>query len=108
MLENEDLYQMNANKKRNTVIAYTNQFQEMFLSKDIFLIPYYISKELSGECKYLYTHNLGNTKIPREHRGVEIIKTKNSNQWKVFLQEIVSHSKNIDVLFKISHLSFGK
>lgn len=99
MLENEDLYQMNANKKRNTVLAYTNQFQEMFLSKDIFLIPYYIAKELGGECKYLYTHNLGNTKIPSEHRGVEIIQTKNSNQWKVFLQEIVSHSKDIDVLF---------
>lgn len=90
---------MNANKKRNTVLAYTNQFQEMFLSKDIFLIPYYIAKELGGECKYLYTHNLGNTKIPSEHRGVEIIQTKNSNQWKVFLQEIVSHSKDIDVLF---------
>ena len=82
-----------------TVLAYTNQFQEMFLSKDIFLIPYYIAKELGGECKYLYTNNLGNTEIPREHRGVEIIKTKNSNQWKVFLQEIVSHSKDIDVLF---------
>lgn len=82
-----------------TVLAYANQFQEMFLSKDIFLIPYYISKELGGECKYLYTNNLGNTEIPREHRGVEIIKTKNSNQWKVFLQEIVSHSKDIDVLF---------
>lgn len=82
-----------------TVLAYANQFQEMFLSKDIFLIPYYIAKELGGECKYLYTNNLGNTEIPREHRGVEIIKTKNSNQWKVFLQEIVSHSKDIDVLF---------
>lgn len=82
-----------------TVLAYANQFQEMFLSKDIFLIPYYISKELGGEYKYLYTNNLGNTEIPREHRGVEIIKTKNSNLWKVFLQEIVSHSKDIDVLF---------
>lgn len=82
-----------------TVLAYANQFQEMFLSKDIFLILYYIAKELGGECKYLYTNNLGNTEIPREHRGVEIIKTKNSNLWKVFLQEIVSHSKDIDVLF---------
>ena len=82
-----------------TVLAYANQFQEMFLSKDIFLIPYYIAKELGGECKYLYTNNLGNTEIPREHRGVEIIKTKNSNLWKAFLQEIVSHSKDIDVLF---------
>lgn len=90
---------MNANKKRITVLAYANQFQEMFLSKDIFLIPYYIAKELGGECKYLYTCNLGNTIIPSEHRGVEIIQTKNSNQWKVFLQEIVSHSKDIDVLF---------
>ena len=37
------------------ILAYAYQFQEMFLSKDIFLIPYYISKELGGECKYLYT-----------------------------------------------------
>lgn len=59
-----------------TVLAYANQFQEMFLSKDIFLIPYYIAKELGGECKYLYTNNLGNTEIPREHRGVEIIKPR--------------------------------
>lgn len=32
------------------IIAYAYQFQEMFLSKDIFLIPYYICKELGGEC----------------------------------------------------------
>lgn len=30
------------------VLAYAYQFQEMFLSKDIFLIPYYIAKELGG------------------------------------------------------------
>ncbi len=81
------------------VLAYANQFQEMFLSKDIFLIPYYISKELGGRCKYLYTHNLGNTEIPDEHRGVVIERTRNSNQWKVLLWEIASHAHDIDVLF---------
>lgn len=86
-------------QNRIKVLAYANQFQEMFLSKDIFLIPYYIAKKLGGECRYLYTHNLGNTEIPSEHRGVEIIQTKNRNQWKVFLQEILTHSKDIDVLF---------
>lgn len=49
------------NKRRIKVLAYAYQFQEMFLSKDIFLIPYYIAKELGGECTYLYTENLGNT-----------------------------------------------
>ena len=86
-------------QRRIKVLAYAYQFQEMFLSKDIFLIPYYIAKELGGECTYLYTENLGNTEIPGEHRGVAIKKTCNTNQWKVFLQEIVSHSKDIDVLF---------
>jgi len=86
-------------QNRIKVLAYANQFQEMFLSKDIFLIPYYIAKKMGGECRYLYTHNLGNTEIPSEYRGVEIIQTKNRNQWKVFLQEILTHSKDIDVLF---------
>lgn len=81
------------------ILAYAYQFQEMFLSKDIFLIPYYISKELGGECKYLYTQNLGNTEIPKLHRGVTIEQTKNKNVWKVFLKEILTHSKDIDVLF---------
>ncbi len=85
--------------KKVSVLAYAYQFQEMFLSKDIFLIPYYIAKELGGECKYLYTQNLGNTEIPNLHRGVSIERTKNTNQWKVFLQEIISHAPKIDVLF---------
>lgn len=83
----------------NKILAYAYQFQEMFLSKDIFLIPYYISKELGGECKYLYTQNLGNTEIPKLHRGVIIERTKNKNVWKVFLKEILTHAKDIDVLF---------
>ena len=81
------------------VWAYAYQFQEMFLSKDIFLIPYYIAKELGGECKYLYTQNLGNTEIPIVHRGVSIERTQHQNVWKVFLQEILAHAKDIDVLF---------
>ena len=81
------------------ILAYAYQFQEMFLSKDIFLIPYYICKELGGECKYLYTQNLGNTEIPKLHRGVTIEQTKNKNVWKVFLKEILTHAKDIDVLF---------
>ena len=84
---------------RIKVLAYAYQFQEMFLSKDIFLIPYYIAKELGGECKYLYTQNLGNTELPTEHRGVVIERTKHQNVWKVFLKEIMAHAKDIDVLF---------
>lgn len=86
-------------KSKIKVLAYAYQFQEMFLSKDIFLIPYYIAKELGGECKYLYTLNLGNTEIPTVHRGVTICRTKSANQWKVFLGEVVAHARDIDVLF---------
>jgi len=84
---------------RPKIVAYAYLFQEMFLSKDIFLIPYYIAKELGGECKYLYTQNLGNTEIPSVYREVNLERTKNTNPWKVLLQEIVAHAKDIDVLF---------
>lgn len=81
------------------ILAYAYEFQEMFLSKDIFLIPYYICKELGGECRYLYTQNLGKTEIPGLHRGVTIEMTKSKNIWKVFLTEILTRAKDIDVLF---------
>ena len=81
------------------ILAYAYQFQEMFLPKDIFLIPYYICKELGRKCKYLYTQNLGKTEIPKLHRGVTIERTKNKNVWNVFLKEILTHAKDIDVLF---------
>lgn len=81
------------------VLAYAYQFQEMFLSKDIFLIPYYIAKEQQGQCKYLYTYNLGKTPMPSSYRGVTIECTKNKNEWKVFVQEILLHARSIDVLF---------
>lgn len=81
------------------ILAYAYQFQEMFLSKDIFLIPYYISKELGADCKYLYTQNLGNTEIPKLYRGVTLERTKNNNVWKVFLKEILTHAKDFDILF---------
>ena len=54
---------------------------------------------MGGECKYLYTQNLGKTEIPKLHRGVTIERTKNKNVWKVLLTEILTHAKDIDVLF---------
>lgn len=51
------------------VLAYRVEFQEMYFSKDNFLIPYYISKELGAELHYYYTYNNGSTAIPRVHRG---------------------------------------
>lgn len=81
------------------IVAYANQFQEMFLSKDIFLIPYYISKELGGSCEYIYTHNFGNTLLPAEHRGVRLTQTKSKNEWAVILKHIIRRARQIDVLF---------
>ena len=42
---------------------------------------------------------MGKTEIPKLHRGVTIERTKNKNVWKVFLTEILTHAKDIDVLF---------
>lgn len=86
-------------KSKARVLAYSFQFQEMFLSKDIFLVPYYIAKCLGGTLDYIYCQNLGNTDIPSSHRDASLIKSSSNNDFRSMLKYIVEDAKNIDVVF---------
>lgn len=86
-------------KSKVRVIAYSFLFQEMFLSKDIFLVPYYIAKCLGGTLDYIYCHNLGNTIIPTVHRNANIRQSTMADDFRAMLKYIVADAKQIDVLF---------
>lgn len=51
--------------------AYFLEFQDIYFHKDSFLLPYYLSKSLGIPCHYYYGHNVGNTPLPSEYRGVK-------------------------------------
>lgn len=80
------------------VIAYSYLFQEMFFTKDIFLVPYYIAKEYGIELEYVYGKNLGDTEIPMQHRGVKI-SHDSSNALVSLLKHVVLHAKDVSILF---------
>lgn len=86
-------------KSKARVLAYSFQFQEMFLSKDIFLVPYYIAKCLGGTLDYVYCQNLGNTTIPSLYRNATIKQSAVGNDFRSMLEYIVKDAKNIDVVF---------
>lgn len=58
------------------IVAYAYEFQEMDLGKDIFLIPYYMAKELNKKLFYYYMVDKSVHELPRKNRGVKFIKAK--------------------------------
>ena len=85
--------------RKKQVVAFSAIFQEMFLSKDIFLVPYYIAKETGGELTYYYVTNLGNTEIPQHHRGATLLRAEARNEATAMMKTIVRNARGIDVLF---------
>lgn len=81
------------------VLAFSFLFQEMFLSKDIFLVPYYIAKYLGGTLDYIYCQNFGNTNIPTVYRNAKIQQSDIADEFRTMLKYIVADAKQIDVLF---------
>lgn len=90
--------QFTAMRKKH-IVAFSALFQEMFLSKDIFLVPYYIAKETGGELTYYYINNLGNTEIPQQHRGATLLHVETKNEAMAMMKTIVRNARKIDVLF---------
>lgn len=85
--------------QKKHIVAFSALFQEMFLSKDIFLVPYYIAKETGGELTYYYINNLGNTEIPWQHRGATLLHVETKNEAMAMMKTIVRNARKIDVLF---------
>lgn len=90
--------QFTAMRKKH-IVAFSALFQEMFLSKDIFLVPYYIAKETGGVLTYYYINNLGNTEIPQQHRGATLLHVETKNEAMAMMKTIVRNARKIDVLF---------
>ena len=86
-------------RDKTRVLGYSFQFQEMFLSKDIFLVPYYIAKCLGGTLDYIYCKNLGNTIIPTTYRNANIKQSSIADDFRTMYKYIVADAKHIDVLF---------
>ena len=84
--------------RKKHIVAFSALFQEMFLSKDIFLVPYYIAKETGGELTYYYINNLGNTEIPQQHRGATLLHVETKNEAMAMMKTIVRNARKIDVL----------
>lgn len=77
----------------------------MYFSKDKFLMPYYISKELGAELHYYYTYNNGSTDIPQIHRDAMMFGSSAKHHASV-KEEIIDmmsciwkNAKNAEVLF---------
>lgn len=91
--------------KEKIVLAYRVDFQQMYFSKDNFLIPYYIAKEKGLQLHYYYSFNMGNSNIPNEHRGVFM--HGDSNKHSVSAKDeimdmfkcILRNAQTIDTLF---------
>lgn len=81
------------------VLAYSLEFQEMFLSKDVFLIPYYVAKELNLPLKYCYMKNIGISKIPSSHRGATLSSVATGNDFFSMIKCIIFEAASIAVLF---------
>lgn len=87
------------------VLAYRVEFQEIYFSKDKFLMPYYISKELGVELHYYYTYNNGSTDIPQRHRGAMMFGSSSKHHASVkdeiidMMSCIWKYGKNAVVLF---------
>ncbi len=84
--------------KNIKVVAFSEQFQEMYFSKDIFLVPYYIAKETGGTLTYIYSDNIGTTAVPKEYRGCKITKSR-SKAAHTLIMDIALKGRDIDVLF---------
>jgi len=84
---------------RRKILAYSYLFQKMYLSKDIFLIPYYISKEKGLKLEYRYNENLGDTNIPQIHRDARIKESCCGNEFLSLLWYVVLHAWTIELLF---------
>lgn len=85
--------------KKRRVLAFSQDFQEMFFSKDIFLVPYYIAKAVGADMRYLYMNNMGNTPLPESYRGCSIEKADKNSVSKVLLQDVALKGRQFDILF---------
>lgn len=94
-------------KNKNELIGYFGEFSEMYLYKDLFLIPYYFAKELGLKMTFYTTEDMSGGKLPDEYRGVAIKYKKRSKVrsyhrvWDLFRYTLM-HSRKMEALFLVN------
>ena len=92
-------------QKKKQLILVFHDFTTEHLGKDVFLVPYYMGKELDVNVKICYPRRRNNTNLPKEYRGVvlepfycpETIGLK--YYYPIFaILWIIRHYKEIDIL----------
>ena len=92
-------------QKEKIVFACLYDFQQMYFSKDIFLIPYYVAKQKGLPLLCYYGVNKGNTTIATEYRGARIFggRRKRTTALTELLDslQIILRARMIDTLFVV-------
>lgn len=87
-------------------VAYFREFQKMYLRKDIFLIPYYIAKQMNLPLRYYYAHDNGDVPLEEVERGVVFYNFNHINEsellrlWDLLRCAIIP-ARKINALFLI-------
>ena len=58
---------------REQNIAYLATFQKMYLTKDVFLIPYYLARAQHVPLKIIYGSNQGDAELPKCYRNAVLV-----------------------------------
>lgn len=87
-------------------VAYFREFQKMYLRKDIFLIPYYIAKQMNVPLQYYYAYDNGNVPLEEVERGVVFYNFNHVKSHELFrlwdlLRCAIIPARKINVLFLI-------
>lgn len=92
-------------KKNFTMIL--NHFEKIHLTRDTFLVPYYIGLECDFDVTIVYPRTENNTDLPDVYRGVklhpishEVNKSSHSFFLKVVLY-LIKNARNIDILMTL-------
>lgn len=85
-------------------IAYLATFQKMYLSKDVFLIPYYMAREQQVSLQVIYGSNMGDVVLPASYRGVELKGNPRKHVRKLdelydWFRYIIPYARKINTIF---------
>jgi glycosyltransferase involved in cell wall biosynthesis len=85
-------------------VTYFETFQSMYLGKEVFVVPLYLSKLLNLDCDFYYGANIGSDEIPSLYRGILIHNMRHERVSKLMpyfdiLKCIIFKARKIDCIF---------
>ena len=84
--------------KNLTLIMSIEEIGAVHLGKDVFLFPYYLSKELGYSFNMILTKCAFNEGMPSDYRGTKIIRLDKKDNLRHYKEYLKSYAKEIDVL----------